>query len=474
MKGALAFAAGIISFVLCIALFNAIWPAMGFEAWWALGTALWVIIWWVGSVFPIGITALLPVILLPAGGVIKFAGLSETYANPIIFLFFGGFLLALALEKWNIHTIICQRILRITGSRIISVVVGFGICSFLLSMWISNTATAIMMLGLAMPVVSAMPNLMEQRRGNVAAALLLAIAWGSNIGGTSTLIGTPPNIVLAGMYEQRYHEALTFAFWIKHVFPLSMSVFVLAMILLVVFFKIYGFHGAKILIQFPTQQGLNTQQKRTFALFIITALLWSFQPAFNIVLEKAGIAFRLSDSWIAMAAGLLLFIIPASNFKIGTYEGLLSWDDLSKTRFDILLLFGGGLSIAKGLESAGVINQIGAIITNVSAGNPQLLSVLFTTSSLFLTEVMSNVALTSIMVPVSFEISGLMKMDAMNPALAVTLASSFAFMLPIATPPNAIIFSVGKLHMRHMIYTGFLLNLICLLLLIFFNWMVFG
>lgn len=464
---------GVLLFGFSLALGLLFFPTFPLKFFWAIGAAVWVIAWWIARPFPMGLTSLLPIVLLPLGNVLEIGDLGHTYANPVIFLFLGGFLLARGLEKWEIHRLICGLILKITGTQSWRLVLGFGISSFVLSMWISNTATAIMMLGLATPLLNHIPNGHEGRKHNTAAALLLAIAWGANIGGTATIIGTPPNAVLAGLHLQHYGEPLTFAFWISHIFPFSAVVFIMATALLLWYFSVTGIQDYALKAINPGKEKLKAAQKRMLWVFLSAALLWSLQPVLNHLLELASFSFKLNDAWIAMLCGISMFLIPA---KKPDNDGgsLLNWPDMIHLRWEILLLFGAGLSIAKGLESAGVIGEVGQGLMALAHGNSFLLSSLFTAASLFLTEIMSNVALTSIMVPVSFGISDQMGLLALYPALSITLASSMAFMLPIATPPNAIVFASGKLHVGHMIKAGLLLNLICLAALLLLNWVMFG
>jgi solute carrier family 13 (sodium-dependent dicarboxylate transporter), member 2/3/5 len=455
------------------------WLSM--EANQVIGIALWMITWWISEAAPIPVTALLPIVLFSLLRIMPVADATAPYANQVIFLFMGGFIIALALEKHKLHERIALNIIKLTGTSGNGIILGFMIATAFLSMWISNTAAAIMMLPIAISVIDLLKKIpsahqvAEKQQRNFALGLMLSIAYAANIGGIATIIGTPPNVVFKGMYQEFYGGEIDFAMWMLLGLPVSLFLLINAYLFttrLLFPNKMKSIPGANLLIteKLESLGKLRSTEIKVLVVFSLTAAAWILQQLINSLFDNN----VLNDTNIAMAGGILMFIVPADLQK---NEALLDWPSMKNLPWGILLLFGGGLCLAKGLESTGVIKWIGESIAGNSDLNIYLLIILLTSIMLFLTELMSNVALTTIFIPVVFGIAdGL----ALNPALLaipVTLAASCAFMFPISTPPNAIVFASGYIRMKDMIRAGILLNLssVIIIVLISFtllNWLI--
>lgn len=437
---------------------------LGQEAWRVLAMAALMLSWWITEAVPIPVTAMLPIVLLPMLGVLPLREAAAPYADPVVFLFLGGFMLALSMERWNLHRRIALNIVLLTGTHANGVILGFMLATFALSMWISNTATAVMMLPIALSVIrllTANADKNDQGVHRFALCMMLGIAYAANIGGTATLIGTPPNVVLAGFMRVNYNHEISFAAWMGMVLPFALTLLLLSywfMVKVLYPNRLGHFAGAKKIIrQSLLELGPATVgERRTLLIFLLTASAWVFKTQLNQILP-----FQISDTEIALLAALALFIVPVS---LKTHETLLTWEDTQRLPWGILLLFGGGLSLAGALKSTGVIDLIGAHFTDsTTTGFAVLLGL--TAISLFLTEIMSNVALVTVMLPVVAGIATAMGIDPLIFCIPVTLAASCAFMLPMATPPNAIVFASQHLKVAEMVRAGFWLNLIAVLLI---------
>ncbi len=429
-----------------------------------LAVAAWMIVWWISEAVPIPITALLPLVLFPFLGVLTMNEAAAPYANPVIFLFLGGFLLAMALEKHRMHERIALNLIRLTGTSGNGIILGFTIATAALSMWISNTATAIMML----PIANSVVNLIRSKPGqaihefdrgerNFALGLMLSIGYAATLGGIATLIGTPPNAVFKGLYEQYYHETVSFGPWMIVGVPTSFILLTSTYLIVTrVLFPsgIKQVEGTDLLLQEKLRNlgPVSTTEKRVFSVFALTSFLWIFQDLIN---ELAG-SNIFNDSNIAMAGGMLMFMVPAGN---GKQTFLLDWPATRDLQWGILILFGGGLCLAKGLQATGIIQNLGTWIADRSTFDVGMLLLVIVTT-VILTEFMSNVALVQIFVPVIFGIADGLGVNALLLAIPVTIGSSIAFMFPISTPPNAIVFSSGYIRMKDMVRAGILLNII--------------
>jgi len=438
-----------------------------------LAVTTWMLIWWVTEATNLAVTALLPVVLFPLTGVMPVAQAAASYGNRIIFLFMGGFLIALALEKWNLHLRIALWIIRATGATADGIIFGFMSATALLSMWISNTATTVMMLPIATIVIDLLQlnsGLPKERLKNFALSMMLAVAYSANIGGMATLIGTPPNIIHKNFMEKLYGYEINFLDWLMVGFPFAV---ILLLIMFVVLVKVFYPHrlgkleNPKKVIEDKLQElgPMKTPERLVMTIFIMTALLWMFGKQIQALEFVKTHHIDIHDSVIAMMSGVLMFVIPSGSKKANY---LLSWTDTKELPWGILMLFGGGLSVATALKNVGLIQLIGDSIADNTGWSILIITGILVLIMLFMTEVMSNLALTSIFVPV---VAGIAVSLGENPLLitiGVTMASSCAFMLPMATPPNAIVFASGHIKVFQMVRIGFWLNLLSILLVILF------
>ncbi len=428
-----------------------------------LAVAVWMIIWWIAEAAPVPVTALLPLILFPFLGIMKMSEAAAPYANPIIFLFMGGFMIALALEKHRLHERIALNLVRVTGTSGNGIILGFTIATGFISMWISNTATAMMMLPIAVSVINLLRRSTAENQTtgerNFGITLMLVIAYAANIGGIATIIGTPPNVVFIGLLDQFAHEKISFGKWMLVGLPLSMVIMGLGYFLLTRFIfpnRLTEISGADALIKnrLVDLGPMRKEEKLVLTIFSCTSLLWIFQQPLNMLLGSE----LLNDTNIGMAGGSLMFLVPAS---LKHFKFLLVWQDTEKLSWGILILFGGGLCLAQGLSSAGVIQAVGSYIAQQSQSVNWLLFGLIA-ASIFITELMSNVALVQIFIPVVFGIATNLGIDPILLGMPVALGASMAFMFPVATPPNAIVFSSGHMKVKDMMRAGLVMNILAL------------
>lgn len=437
------------------------------DQWKVMAVAAFMLIWWLTEAVPIAVTALLPIVLLPSLGVLTLKDTTAQYGSDIVYLFLGGFMIALALEKWQLHRRIALGIVKLTGTEANRIILGFMLATALLSMWISNTACAVMMLPMALSVTRLVqdPALECDDRGRryFSISLLLGIAYAANAGGIGTLIGTPPNLVMAGYLRDQMGIDVSFLDWMKVGLPFSLALLGATYLMLtrLMFPNRLGvIKGAGELIdrEYKELGPLGEPEVRVLAVFVFTALLWIFRSWLDSILPFMA----LNDTGIAIAATVVLFVIPS---RKGSAKKLLDWEDSRGLPWGILLLFGGGLSLAAALQAVGLIKLIGDGITGLGIEGTFGLMMAMTVVALFLTEVMSNVALTTVFVPVAAAIGVGMGASPLYFAVPVTIASSCAYMLPMATPPNAIVFASGQLKISDMARAGFVLNLIAALLI---------
>ena len=432
-----------------------------------IGVASWMIVWWITEAVSISVTALLPLALFPLLGIMDIRAASANYANPIVYLFFGGFVIALALEKVQLHKRIALSILRITGTKANGIVLGFMIATALMSMWISNTASTVVMLPIAVSVITL---LMDDADGftkndqNFALAIMLGIAFAANIGGMSTLIGTPPNSVMLAFLNETYQIDIGFFQWMKLGVPFSILMLAIAYFFIVKVF--YPNHLGQIQSSGDVIQGeleklgpMSKGEKLVLAIFLLTAVAWMMRGALNSWFPNLG----LTDTTISMIAAVAMFVVPV-NLRKGEFP--LDWKDTSRLPWGILVLFGGGLALASGLAGGGFIDMIGEYIASKSGWSTWAIMSVLIVLMLFMTELMSNVALVTILVPLVVGIAIGLDAPILQMVIPVTLASSCAFMLPMATPPNAIVFASGHVRVHQMARIGVVLNLLAVLLLI--------
>ncbi|MET1259088.1 DASS family sodium-coupled anion symporter [Flagellimonas sp. DF-77] len=431
-----------------------------------IAVALWMLVWWITEAVSISVTALLPLLLFPLLKILPIAEVGANYGSPIVFLFFGGFVMALALEKVNLHKRIALNIIKLTGTTPNKVVLGFMIATASLSMWISNTASTVVMLPIALSVIRL---LIDDADGftkndqNFALSVMLGIAFSANAGGIATVIGTPPNSVMIGLLENEYNIQISFLKWMSLGLPFSLLLITITYFVLVKWMfpnKNLQFNASKEVIQEELHKlgPTSGKEKMVLIIFGITVFLWIFRTLINTIFPTLG----LSDTMISIFAAIALFAVPY-NLKQGDF--IIKWKDTSKLAWGILILFGGGLALAKGMSVSGIVDLVAGAI----AGSD--ISILLTASllillMLFMTELMSNVALVAVLAPVVAGIAIGLGLPILYLLIPVTMASSCAFMLPMATPPNAIVFASGYVKVPQMARVGIVLNLISVGLLI--------
>ncbi len=428
------------------------------------------ITWWVSEAMPMPVVAMVPLVLFPLMGVAKVDEAAAPFANPIIYLFLGGFLIGLAIEKWNLHKRIALNIVRVTGTSGDRIVLGFIIATGFLSMWLSNTATTMMMFPIAMSVIKVME---DSHKGpgnlnNLGVCLLLAIAYAANLGGIATIIGTPPNVAYVAFLEKNNNYTFDFREWMMICTPLAwILLFCLYFVLKWLYpSRISADAVAKEMIRVELAKlgKLSAPEKRVLFVFVLTACLWVTRDLLNNMQTLV----KLDDTIIAVLGALLLFMIPA-NAGDKEHKPLLEWEDTKKMAWGILLLFGGGITLATQLEKAGLIQMIGTWIAGFSTGG-FLLVFIVALASIFISEIMSNIAQVIVFAPVVAGIATALHMNPLQLGLAMTLGASCAGMLPMGTPPNAIVFASGKLKLKHMTTTGFVMDIFAAVLISLFSW----
>ncbi|MEE1961058.1 DASS family sodium-coupled anion symporter [Allomuricauda taeanensis] len=431
-----------------------------------ISVAIWMLIWWITEAVSISVTALLPLLLLPILKILPIAEVGANYGSPIVFLFFGGFVMALALEKVNLHKRIALNIIRLTGTTPNKVILGFMIATATLSMWISNTASTVVMLPIALSVINLLINDEDgftKNDENFALSVMLGIAFSANAGGIATVIGTPPNSVLIGLLENEYNIEISFLKWMTIGLPFSIIMIGISYLVLVKWmFPSRGlkFNASKEVIHTELEKlgPTSGKEKMVLVIFGITVFLWIFRTLINSIFPQLG----LTDTMISIFAAITLFAMPY-NIKKGDF--IIEWKDTSKLAWGILILFGGGLALAEGMSTSGIVDMVANAIAQSE------ITILFTATllillMLFMTELMSNVALVAVLAPVVAGIAIGLDVPILYLLIPVTIASSCAFMLPMATPPNAIVFASGYVKIPQMARVGITLNLIAVVLLV--------
>ncbi|MCG8436270.1 MAG: SLC13 family permease [Gammaproteobacteria bacterium] len=433
--------------------------ALSGEARATAGIATLMAIWWMTEAIPLPATALLPIILFPLTGVMPVAEATAPYANHIIFLFLGGFLLGIAMQRWNLHKRIALNIVRLSGTGPRRLVGGFMLASALLSMWISNTATVIMLLPVASSTLLLLENESPQH-SHLSIALLLGIAYAASIGGVGSLLGSPPNLVYASFMEREFGMQVTMVQWMKTGIPIVLTLLPICWLLLTrVLFRLPKRGDAALVINDELNRlgPMSRAEKMVLSVFIAAATSWVLRSQ---IIKWTGLA-GLTDSVIAVAAGVLLFILPV---QLKERRFILRWQDTRDLPWGILLLFGGGLSLAAGISSSGLDAEIAGLMSGL-AGWPSLLVLLFIAGLvIFVTELSSNTATANTFIPILAAAAVGLGLNVGSVTLIVAIAASCAFMLPVATPPNAVVFSSGKISIAQMMRAGVLLNFIAVII----------
>lgn len=463
--------------ILAFFFFQASDPPEGFppSAWKILGVAVLMLVLWITEWVPFAITAMLPLLLFPAMGVFSLKQSAVHYANPVIFLFLGGFLIGLSLESSGLHKRIAFQIIRLTGRSYKGVLFGFWLSTFLITMWISNTATMVMMTAIALPAVGWLfdSEAQTELRDRFKAILLLGIAYASSIGGVSTLIGTPPNAVMAGFMSEIQGIEVGFLEWMIYAVPVAVFLFMVMYIYLARALGARDSDAEKKLIRERMDQHLQVKpqwspaEKVVAFSFSLAVFLWFFRGPVNELIGRD----LLDDTSIALLGGMLPFFVPLS---LGKPSFAIRWEATRDLPWSILLLFGGGLCLASGLEDSGCTAWMGEKLTTYFGDSPVMMLFLLLVLMLVLTELMGNVALATIFLPLTFQVATITGVPPAYYAFSATLVCSFGFMLPISTPPNAIAYGQGNVPMKMMVRKGFWLNAIGLLFVFFYTLLYFG
>lgn len=438
----------------------------------AFCVALLMATWWITEIVPLAVTSLLPVALFPLFGIMDSKDVSAAYFNDVIFLFMGGFLVALAMQKWQLHRRIALHILKITGVGPGRILMGFMIATAFLSMWISNTATAMMMLPIALSVIHQLEELSDTKSfGNYSIALLLGVAYSASIGGVATLVGTPPNLSFTRIFHIYFPEApqISFSSWLVFALPFTVIFLMITWLVLYMMYKPCDSKMIKIDREtFKNQLAAigktSYEEKAVFFVFLILTLLWLFRADLNLgFLQLRGWASffpaskAINDGTVAIFMAIILFLVPS---KSEPGKKVLDWATASRMPWHILLLFGGGFALASGFKESGLAVWIGNQLQWVSSYNVILIILAISLIITFLTELTSNTATTEMILPI---LAGIAITTGIHPLLLMipaTISASMAFMLPVATPPNAIVFSSSRIRMAHMARTGLILNLL--------------
>jgi sodium-dependent dicarboxylate transporter 2/3/5 len=447
------------------------------------GVAVWMAVWWVTEAVPIYVTGLLPIPLFPLLKVLKASALAASYGHYFIYLFMGGFMLARAVERWNLHERIALTIIRLVGVSPRRLVFGMMTATALLSMWISNTATALIMLPIGLAILSEAASLSgtkvedDPALGALATCLMLAIAYGANIGGMGTLVGTPPNVVFASQMAILFPGApeITFLGWMEAALPLVIVFIPLAWAYLtyVAFpLRLKELPGGRTVIdsRLAALPPLKGPERRVAVVFALTALAWVFRKPIELGFATLpgwsnllGVSKWVNDTSVAIAATLLLFVIPSgarSKEEDTTTGTLLDWETARTIPWGVLVLFGGGLALAAGVGASGLDQWIGGAFAGLSTLPPVLMVLMLCLLMTFLTEITSNTAISTLFMPV---LAAVAVSTGEHPALLMfpaALSASCAFMMPVATPPNAIVFGSGHVRIPQMAKAGFTLNLL--------------
>ncbi|MFY0992131.1 SLC13 family permease [Halomonas sp. C05BenzN] len=432
-------------------------------AWQVVALTAWMATWWVLEPVPIAVTALLPVALLPLLGVTSVNDAAAPYANPLIFLFLGGFLLAEAIQRWSLHRRIAMLVLRVSGQRPDQLVGGFMVATAALSMWVSNTATAALMVPIGLSVLA----LLERQGGGGAShhmelSLLLGIALAANIGGMGTLIGTPPNALLAGFMADNHGIEIGFAQWMLVAVPPALLLLALAWWLLTRRIYPVGVEALPGVADMLSEQAqdlgrMSGPERRVAAIFALVALAWVTRP-----LLQSWLGVELSDAGIAVVGALLLFVVPA---RWSERQFLMDWESARYLPWGVLIMVGGGLSLGTAIESSGLAAAVAEGLAGFGSWPVWALVGLVVLVVMVMSHVTSNTATAAAILPLTASLTVSLGASPLLLAVPVAMAASCAFMLPVATPPNAVVFGSGRLSVAEMMRAGAPVGLVALVVI---------
>ena len=435
---------------------------MSTEAWRTAAVGLWMAVWWATEAIPVPVTAFLPLVVFEPLGISSLREAAAPYANPTIYLFLGGFMMALALERWNLHRRIALAVIDNVGTDGRRLIGGFMLVCALLSMWMTNTATTMMLLPIVLSVSVVMrdnvPDLTEKARKDFQIAMLLGLAYAASIGGLATLIGTPPNALLMGFMAENYDIEISFAKWMLVGIPVSLTMLPIAWLLLTRFLfpcDIPANEAVKNHLHDLREElgAMSTAERRIAIIFACLIMSWMLRRPITNWLGISGI----SDAGIVMTAAMLLFMLPSGDSK---QPRLMTWEDVTRLPWGVLILFGGGLSLAAAVSDSGLALWLGQQLAPLNAWGTAVLVVASVAMVIFLTELTSNLATTATLLPVMGAIAIQAGVPPIMLTVPITIAASCAFMLPVATPPNAIVFATGAISIPQMVRAGVFLNII--------------
>jgi sodium-dependent dicarboxylate transporter 2/3/5 len=441
------------------------------------------VVWWITEALPLAATALLPLVLFPLLGITSGKDVAAVYMNSTIFLFIGGFVLALSMQRWGLHTRIAMRIIGWFHGSAMLMLLGFMVTSAFLSMWISNTATATMLLPIGLAVYArAAEQLDESDRQKLLTAMMLGIAYSCSIGGTGTLIGTPPNLAMQRIFQITFPDApeISFARWLLFALPLTLTMLVTTWLVIAYRYTGRGFTPLRFSsdeVRDLAGKPMSFEEKAVAVVFALTAFCWMFRqdivigsltiPGWSNLFDNAGL---VNDGTIAVTAALILFCIPSRDKQ--HFSRIADNDIINNLPWNIVLLFGGGFALAQGFTESGLSGYIGQQFIDMQGLDPAALVAGLSAIVVFLTEVTSNTATSQILLPVVASVARQIEVNPLLLMLPVTLSASMAFMMPVATPPNAIVFASGRLLIRDMIKTGFIINIIAIILITAQTWFI--
>ncbi len=444
---------------------------MSVEAWRVAAVTVLIAIWWITEAIPIPITALIPIILYPILDIMPTSAVTSSYANSTIYLFIGGFFIAVAMERWGLHRRIALHTIKLVGASPSKMTLGFMIATAFISMWVSNTATAMMMVPIGLAVIvqisghdthGVLASDASKEESNFAKGLMLAIAYSASIGGVATIIGTPPNTIMVGMMRSMYGVDITFSQWMMFGLPLSIVMLVIIWFLVTrVLFRTGSLKlaGGEYVIKHELEKlgKITSQEFKVLLVFIFVAVSWIASGFIDIK--------GVDDTTIAMMGTLLLFLIPSDTKR---WEFILDWKTAVKIPWDIVLLFGGGFAIANGFNKSGLAKWISSQLSGLEGLSMIILIAIVVALVVFLTEVTSNTATATLLVPIMGSTAIALGINPYATIISACVAASFAFMLPVATPPNAVVFASGAIRIKDMMKAGLWLNIVSIIVITVF------